>query len=260
MTSGRKPPRSDDGVFYLDDGTSDELAKALAEAERAVSAVEERHAKKTSGEFRAPSFAERKAPSGEIPVPDTSRADELEIKLTVLEQQLNVEKERAAAAEEEIGKVREALLRKAADFENIKKRAEREKNEFVKFALAETFRDVLGVLDNFERALQHANDGTSPADFRSGIEMIARQLADVLKKYGVTPVEADGAHFDPNFHEAVMLQEGTGLPPGSVAEVFQKGYLLNDRLLRPALVKVSSGPATPPTSPAPPATPEPSGE
>ena len=143
-----------------------------------------------------------------------------------------------------MGRLREALLRKVADFENLKKRAEREKADYIRFGLTETMRDLLGVLDNFERALAHA-PAAGVEDFRAGVEMIARQLSDVLRKYGVTEVPALDTPFDPQFHEAVMREETSEVPPGTVLQVFQKGYVLNDRLLRPAMVKVSAAPAAP---------------
>jgi molecular chaperone GrpE len=156
--------------------------------------------------------------------------------------QLAEVKQRAIAAEEDAGRMREALLRKSADFENLKRRADKEKTDFFKFALAETFHDLLAVLDNFERALMHA-DEASHGDFRIGIEMIARQLADVLKKYGVAEVPAKGLSFDPNVHEAVVREETDVASPGTILDVLQKGYVLNDRLLRPARVKVAAQPS-----------------
>ena len=105
-------------------------------------------------------------------------------------------------------------------------------------------RDLVGVLDNMERALSHAPTA-GVEDFRAGVEMIARQLAEVARKYGVTEIPALGTPFDPQFHEAMMRGEAADVPPGTVIEVFQKGYVLNDRLLRPAMVKVSAVPAVP---------------
>ena len=121
---------------------------------------------------------------------------------------------------------------------------ERDKAEWLRYGLSETMRDLLGVLDNFERALAHA-PAAGADDFRTGVEMIARQLADVLRKYGVAEVPALDTPFDPQFHEAVMREESSEVPPGTVTQVFQKGYVLNDRLLRPAMVKVSAAPSMP---------------
>ena len=225
-------PREDEVVYLDEDGGPDDVAKALEAAERAVAAVEERH--KTAPHGIRPAGVESApaveiAPEEEPAVPAAALADE---------------RERALRAEEEAGRLREALLRKVADFENLKKRSEREKADYVRYALTETMRDLLGVLDNFERALEHA-PSAGGGDFRAGVEMIARQLSDVLRKYGVTEVPALDTPFDPQFHEAVMREESSAVPPGTVLQVFQKGYVLNDRLLRPAMVKVSAAPAAP---------------
>src|SRR5262249_7246298 len=140
------------------------------------------------------------------------------------------------------GRLREVLLRKTADFDNLKRRTEREKTDFFKFALAEVIRDLLAVLDNFERAMEH-RETSSPEDFRQGISMIARQLGETLRKYGLTEIPAEGLPFDPTVHEAIAREETEAAAPGTVLSVLQKGYTLNDRLLRPARVKVASAPA-----------------
>lgn len=241
--SVRKPP--DDEILFLDDDEGgDEVARALAEAERAVEAVEQRHRHPVRVaepvlEFDADAaMADAAADAAEG---DRNQA-ELESKVAALTQAFEVEKERATTAEEENGRLREALVRKSADFDNLKRRTEREKTDFFKFALAETFRDLLGILDNLGRALAHVKDETEAAsseDFRVGIEMIARQFADALKKYGLSEVPAEGLPFNPNFHEAVVREETDAVAPGTILEVLQKGYILNERLLRPALVKVA---------------------
>jgi molecular chaperone GrpE len=222
-----RPVPPDDEVVYLDeDGGPDDVADALEAAERAVAAVEERH---------------KTAPHGIRPVTDAPPAPEEE---AVPSGRLAEEAERALRAEEESGRLREALLRKAADFENLKRRSEREKADYTRYALTETMRDLVGVLDNFERALAHA-PASGADDFRTGVEMIARQLVEVLRKYGVSEIVALGSPFDPQYHEAMMREESADVPPGTVLEVLQKGYVLNDRLLRPTMVKVSAAPAAP---------------
>ena len=120
-------------------------------------------------------------------------------------------------------------------------RTEKDKADYFKFALADAFHDLLAVLDNFERALAHRGDASSE-DFQAGIDMIARQLGESLRKYGLVEVPALGLAFDPNVHEAVVREETADAAPGTVLEVFQKGYTLNDRLLRPARVKVAGAP------------------
>ena len=232
MTDRKRKDPEDDGVVYLEDSGADDLAAALLEAERAVSAVEERTGKVEHGLAVA---GEEEPPEGLPPA----------VAVTALEAEVAVERERAVRAEEEAGRLREALVRKAADFDNLKRRSEREKAEYFKYALAEAFRDLLGVLDNFERAMAHA-PASGADEFRTGVEMIGRQLAEVLRKYGLAEVPADGQPFDPSVHEAVMRREVADVPPGTVFEVFQKGYVLGERLLRPAMVSVAAAPAAPP--------------
>lgn len=141
--------------------------------------------------------------------------------------------------QEENLKLRDQLLRNLADFENFRKRAEREKNEYRRYALIEFIRNVLPVLDNFERAL--ASDSQSSEDFRKGVELIQKQLLDALVREGLAEVNDTGVPFDPNFHEAVMQEEDASFPNHSVKEILQKGYFLRERLVRPALVKVAVG-------------------
>ena len=129
-------------------------------------------------------------------------------------------------------------MRTLADFENFRKRTERDKQDFQKYAMANVMRDLLPVLDNFDRALDHAEEGD---DFHKGVLMIYKQLYDILQKHGLKPIEQPGVAFDPNIHEGVMREEDTSVPSGTVTAILQKGYFLHDRLLRPAMVKVSSG-------------------
>jgi molecular chaperone GrpE len=225
---GRPVPPEDEVVYLDEDGGPDDVADALEAAERAVAAVEERH--KTAPHGIRPATEPPPAPGPEEEAIPPGRLAE--------------EAERALRAEEESGRLREALLRKAADFENLKRRSEREKADYTRYALSETMRDLVAVLDNFERALAHAPSAGAD-DFRTGVEMIGRQLAEVLRKYGVSEIVALGEPFDPQFHEAMMREESAAVPPGTVLEVLQKGYVLNDRLLRPVMVKVSAAPAAP---------------
>jgi molecular chaperone GrpE len=142
----------------------------------------------------------------------------------------------------EIAELRDRHLRKLAEFDNIRKRTEKEKAEYYRFALSEFVRDLLPVLDNFERALGHGPESNSD-DYRQGVQLIAQQLADALRKRGVTEVDVSGP-FDPNLHEAVAREETVSVPPNTILEVLQKGYYLNDRLIRPAFVKVAASPAS----------------
>ncbi len=136
---------------------------------------------------------------------------------------------------------RERLLRLQADFENLRKRIEREQAEFRTIATIRLVTELLPVLDNLERALASERlEGESTA-FRAGVELIQRQLVDALRKEGLRPVDALGQAFDPEIHEAVAVTTAPGLPENTVIEEIQRGYFLQERLLRPALVRVSVG-------------------
>ena len=144
----------------------------------------------------------------------------------------------AETVDKELLDVRDRYLRTLADFENYRKRADREKADFFKYALAATIKDLLPVLDNFDRALEHAEEGD---DFHKGVALIYKQLFDVLRKHGVKPIDENGVRFDPNIHEAVVTEEDPSVPAHTVVAILQKGYVLHDRLLRPAMVKVAVG-------------------
>ena len=241
MSGPRKPRREDEDIIFLETESRSDVARALAEAERAIEAVEEKHRKSEVARpvpVAAPAPAPAPAPEP-VPVPAPPVPPEPDPRLAILENRVAKERERAISAEEDLGRVREALLRKSADFDNLKRRTEKDKAEYFRFALAEAFADILGVVDNFERALVHRADATGD-EFHAGIDMIAKQFGDTLKKYGVVAVPALGVPFDPNVHEAVVREETESMAPGTVLEVLQKGYLLNDRLLRPARVKVAA--------------------
>jgi len=135
------------------------------------------------------------------------------------------------------------ILRLQADFENIRKRAERERQDFVKFANEGLILELLNVLDDLERAvsLAEAKHQDLPA-FLKGVEMILAHLYEMLKVQGLKPIEAQGKIFDPNLHEALMQVEDKDMPEHTVIEELQKGYLLNERIIRTAKVKVSKKP------------------
>jgi molecular chaperone GrpE len=134
--------------------------------------------------------------------------------------------------------LKDRVLRTLADYENYRKRADREKQDYFKYALADTIRDLLPILDNFDRALDHAEEGD---DFHKGVSLIYKQLFDVLKRHGVKVIDEGNVRFDPNIHEAVVREDNESVPSHTVVAVLQKGYFLHDRLLRPAMVKVAVG-------------------
>jgi molecular chaperone GrpE len=138
--------------------------------------------------------------------------------------------------EREIADLRDRSARTLADFDNFRKRAERERQDTKRYALLEPMRDLVEVVDNLERALAA---GGSADDLKQGIEMILRQLGEMLRRFGVQVVEAKGEPFDPAFHEAVSSQPSAEVDEPTVVEEYQKGYLLHDRLLRPARVVVA---------------------
>lgn len=143
-----------------------------------------------------------------------------------------------AALRDENQQLKDRYLRTLADFDNLRKRTEREKADFFKYALGGVLKDILPVLDNFDRGLEHAAEGD---EFHKGMLLIYKQLYDVLQKHGLKPIDESSVHFDPNIHEAVVREEDDSVPSHTVTAVLQKGYFLHDRLLRPALVKVAVG-------------------
>jgi molecular chaperone GrpE len=133
-------------------------------------------------------------------------------------------------------------LRQVAELENFKKRASREKDEAIRFANEALVKDLLPVVDNLERAVAHSKGGGNGKPLVEGVEMVLRGLFDALAKHGVVPIEAVGRPFDPEKHEAMAQIESGTYEPNTVVEEYHKGYLLRDRLLRPALVSVAKTP------------------
>jgi molecular chaperone GrpE len=134
------------------------------------------------------------------------------------------------------------LARLQAEFENARRRALREQQEFREFAQGDALKALLPVLDNFERALQVAPPEKAGDQFRSGVELIYKQLRDTLEKLGLRAIAAKGEPFDPRLHEAIELVDTTEAADHEVLEELQRGYKLKDRLLRPAMVKVARNP------------------
>lgn len=131
------------------------------------------------------------------------------------------------------------LLRKSAEFDNYRKRVDRERAQLAEAAASDLIEELLPLVDDLERALK-TDTGTDGADaYRRGVELIHRQLVELLRKRGVRPIEALGVDFDPHFHQAVAHELAEGRREGEVIEEFRRGYMLGDRLLRPAMVKVA---------------------
>jgi molecular chaperone GrpE len=193
---------------------SPELEEALRQAEAAVEARQAGRA------------AERSSPSHEA-----------------LEREI-------AALQQDKAQLEDRWLRLQADFENHRKRTLREKQEALSYGHELVVKDLLPVVDNLERAIEHAS-ASSGADFEGmvqGVELVRRELLAVLAKHGVSPIEAEGEVFDPNLHEALAQMEDDRVPAGRIGRMLQKGYRLRDRLLRPARVMVSKGPGHPPAA------------
>jgi molecular chaperone GrpE len=157
--------------------------------------------------------------------------------------------DRAAALALERDEMKDRMLRVAADFENWKKRARKEQTDAVATARESVLRDILEVVDNLERAAgAQANGVVDGAAVMKGVSLVLRLFQQKLERYEVKPFEVTGQPFDPRVHEAVSRVESADVPSGSVAAELQKGYRVGERLLRPALVSVSSGPKSQPKS------------
>jgi molecular chaperone GrpE len=157
--------------------------------------------------------------------PETADRDALLLRIKELEGRLEQAEER--------------VLRTAADAENFKKRLQREKEEQTRYANETFMRELLPVIDNLERALQHSADAPNQEGLVDGLNMTLKGFFDTLARFGCTVIEAIGKTFDPNFHEAVSQEESSKVEPNTVLKELQKGYMLKERLLRPAMVIVS---------------------
>ena len=135
--------------------------------------------------------------------------------------------------------LKDLLLRKTAEFDNYRKRVERERREQAEWAAADLVRDLLPTVDDLERAAR-ADAGTDVESYRKGVELIGRRFADVLAKRNVSVIDPLGQDFTPHEHEAVMHEQRPGARDGEVVEVLARGYKIGERLLRPAMVKVAS--------------------
>lgn len=163
-----------------------------------------------------------------------------------LKDELETVKNELETVRQEAADTYDRLLRMTADFDNYKKRSQRDKEEQKKFANESLIKDLLPVVDNLERALIAAEEQQSAVasgngNMVEGVEMTLKEILKILKSYNVTPVEAQAKPFDPTYHEAVMQEESDQYPENTVINELQKGYMLHDRLIRPAMVVVSKG-------------------
>jgi molecular chaperone GrpE len=141
-------------------------------------------------------------------------------------------------------KLYDRFLRKQAEFENFRKRTEKEKQEFYDFALSSFIKELLPVLDGLDRGL-YPHEGETVESYKKGMELILKQFRDVLSSAGLQPIRAIGTIFDPNYHQAVMSEENSNLAENEIIEELQRGYTFKDRLLRPSMVKVAVPAAAP---------------
>ncbi len=172
--------------------------------------------------------AAAQAPEGETPVQEKSE-----------EEQLEECRARLCAACNVAAEANAVKLRALAEMDNFKKRVQREKEEQARYAAEKVLADLLPTLDNLDLALQYGGQSEESRNMMVGVEMIRAMLLDALKKHGLVPVGEAGQPFDPNDHEAVGQEDADGVDSGSIVRVMQKGYRLNDHLLRPARVIVA---------------------
>ena len=154
-----------------------------------------------------------------------------------VEETVEIEDSEAKKLADELASTKDMLLRTAAEFDNFKRRTEKEKADIASFVKADVVKALLPVADNIERAGQSDRDS---ADYVKGLEMIIKQLTDSLDRLGLKKIEAEGAEFDPNFHEAVMHVEDENFGENVVVQVLQKGYKIGNTVIRAAMVKVAN--------------------
>jgi molecular chaperone GrpE len=174
-----------------------------------------------------------------VPLPDGADAAALQRKVALLEAQLEESFKRARETGDRLKETHDRLLRSAAEFDNFKKRALKEKEDAQKFGTERMLKDFLPVMDNLERALDHAGE-QNQAQVIEGVKLVQKLFESTLAKHGVQGFSAVGKPFDPTVHEALMQQDSDA-PAGTVLSEMAKGYKLNERLVRPAAVVVSKG-------------------
>ena len=154
-----------------------------------------------------------------------------------IEPQEGKEPEEVREGKKETETAQDQYLRLLADFQNYKRRSEKEKNEIYSYANEKILSELIAVIDDFERALSHETDASS--NYVEGMNMIYKNFKAVLEKAGLSEINALGAEFDPNYHNAVMTSADSGYESGKICNVIQKGYMLNNKVIRPSMVKVA---------------------
>lgn len=246
---GKRGTPADDDVLYLDadGGSSDEsLDDILKQAQESADRIaqKQRAAREAKDEGAAPGQPEEiveeiviDETASEAAPPAPSAAPP--VSPSVLGRRVAELEDENAKLKSELEEYKDGLRRKQAEFENFRKRMQRDKEDFQKYAHGDLLKELLPVLDNFERAMM-VDSQADMESLRAGIDLIFRQLRDALTRYGLKEVVAIGQEFDPNVHEAVASEPSTELPPNTVISELQKGYQHHDRLLRAACVKVAT--------------------
>lgn len=180
----------------------------------------------------------------EAPEKDHAAGPEEHKKKKTREDLIHEQEKTIAEQEKEIGELKDRLLYQQAEFENFKKLKAKEKQEALRFGNETLVKEILPVIDNLERAIEHASKTGESKAIVEGVELTLSGLLKVLEKFGVQRVEAQGKKFDPNLHEAVYEEERKDVAPGTVVGELQKGYIMDGRLLRPAMVSVAKKPET----------------
>ncbi|CUS38937.1 nucleotide exchange factor GrpE [Candidatus Nitrospira nitrificans] len=177
--------------------------------------------------------------------PNASTIDNLEAASPVMEAADSSVQDELAGKTEECNALNDRYLRLAAEFENYKRLIQRDQREQIRFGNEQILKELLPVVDNMERAIKSARTSGGDSALVQGVELTLKQLSGTLIKFGVQAIETAGREFDPSAHQAVSYGPSNDVPANSVLEEFQKGYRLHDRILRAAMVSVSSGPADP---------------
>ncbi len=170
---------------------------------------------------------------------DSPQKDAPKVKDPVSSGKGKKKKDEIQELKDQVAAEKDRALRLSAEFENYKKRTQREINDFKKFANESIFRQLLSVVDNLERAISAAQENSAESALFEGVKLTHKDIVKLFETFNVTSVKADNEPFDPNFHQAVTQEENDEFPDNTVTKVLQKGYLLSDRLIRPAMVIVS---------------------
>ena len=229
---------------------SDELEKALRDAEASVKEKGDGGAKDMSpvAEPGEAAFDPNRVETVSTAAPAPSSPKELELKMQIVElrQQLRAKDQEIEKKIKEMKQNADQAKHIQSQFDGYKSRVMKEKADWFNYGHEPILKELLLVVDNVERALAHAQEDPEVKSLAEGVELIRRQFLAVLAKFGVSGIEAEGKEFNPEFHQALVMVENAAAPPNTVLEVHQRGYLLKDRLLRPATVVVSKAAAAGP--------------